>query len=237
MSERLVRKDIKHDRFVEEVEHAYDSMRKNSQRLVMLVVAVIVVLAAIAGFYAWQRKQERAAQQLLAEGIDVMGRQVVTDPAAPADPKSFKTEQEKLAKAEPIFKQVTDKYGRSAAADIADLYLAQIAVSRGDVAGAQAKFEKFIREHDDHVLAGTAQMSLYQLRLGAGAAKEVAADVEQKLSQEQTALPKDALLALLAKAYEMVGDEPKAKDAYQRIINEYPDSPYTLDAQRKVARG
>jgi predicted negative regulator of RcsB-dependent stress response len=239
MSDRLSRKNMKHDKFVDEVDHLYGSMRKNAQRLTALVIGVLVVLAVIGLFYWFQRNQERKAQDLLSQAIDVMQQQVGTaeqlDPAVPA-PK-FKTEQEKLAKAEPMFLEVVDKYGRSDAADIANLYLAQIAVEKGDVASARPRLESFVKEHSDHVLAATAQMSLYEIDLGSGKAKEVVSELEKKMTEEQTILPKDALLALLARAYEMSGDEAKAKDAYQRIINEYPDSPYTIDAQRKVARG
>lgn len=237
MSKGITRRQMKHDLFVDEVEHAYSTMRKNAMRMFGIVIAVVVVLAGVAGFYFWQRSQERKGQALLSEAIEVMQLPVAADPAAPADPKSFKTEQEKIAKAEPMFRKVVDGFGRTDAADVASLYLAQIEVEKGDVNSAKPKFEAFIREHPDHLLGATAQMSLYQLQLGAGQAKEVAADVEKKLAAESTLLPKDALLALLARAYEMAGDEAKARDAYQRIINEYPESTYTLDAHRKVARG
>lgn len=235
MAEHLNRKDLKHDRFVDEMEIAYAAMRRNTQRIVLAAVAVLLVIAAVVAFLAYNRRQENAAQTLLADAISTMDKPVAGEPGAPPD-APFKSNEEKLAKAEPIFRQVVSKYEGKDAADIADLYLARIAASRGDVATAEPKFRDFVSEHSDHLLAGSAQMSLYQIQLGKGATAEVIADVEKQLTAEEAILPKDALLSVLARAHEIGGNDAKAREAYQRIINEYPESAYAIDAQRKVAR-
>lgn len=235
MSDHLNRKDLKHDRFVDEMELAYGAMRRNTTRLVLAGVGIIALLAVILGIFAYGRRQEVAAQTLLAEAISTMEKPVSSEPGAPED-APFKTQDEKIAKAEPLFRQVTDKYGRKDAADIANLYLARIAASRGDLKSAEPKFRDFVDEHSDHLLAGSAQMSLYQIQIGNGKSKEVIADIDKQLASKEPALPKDALLAVLARCHETIGDDAKAKEAYQRIINEYPDSAYAIDAQRKVAR-
>lgn len=235
MAEHLNRKDLKHDRFVDEMEVAYGAMRRNTRYVVMGAVALVALIAAIVGLLAYNRSREAAAQALLAEAISTMEQPVAGEPGAPEN-APFKSQEEKLAKAEPIFRQVTEKYSGKDAADIADLYLGRIAASRGDIKAAEPKFRKFVDEHSDHLLAGAAQMSLYQLKLGSGATAEVIADVEKQLTAEEPILPKDALLALLARAYETSGNDAKAREAYQRIVNEHPESPYAIDAQRKVAR-
>lgn len=240
MSDRLTRKEIKHDvqhdRFVEEMDAAYSSVRRNATKVAAVVVAVLLLAAAAFGVYAYQRKQEEKAQVLLAEAIAVMEKPVATE-GETTEATAFKTQEEKVAKAEPLFKKVSEQYSGKDAADVADLYLARIAAARGDVKTAEPKVRKFIDEHPDHILAGSAQLSLYQIQLGSGAARQVIADVEKQLTTEDPVLPKDVLLSLLARAYELSGDEAKARDAYQRLVNEFPDSTYTIDAQRKIARG
>lgn len=240
MSDRITRKDIKHDvqhdRFVEEMETAYGAVRRNAMKI-GAVIAGIVALAGVAlGVFAYQKKQEEKAQILLAEAIATMEKPVATD-AASGEEAVFKTQDEKIAKAEPLFRKVVEQYRGKDAADIAELYLARIAAGRGDVKTAEPKVRAFLDEHSDHVLAGAAQLSLYQIQLGSGAAREVIADIERQLKAENPVLPKDVLLSTLARAYETIGDEAKARDAYQRLVNEFPDSTYTIDAQRKIARG
>jgi TolA-binding protein len=243
MSERLTRKDIKHDikhdRFIEEVEVAYDVIQRNRIRVIWIAVAALAIAALGFGLYAWKNKKEAAAQTLLSEAIHTMQIPIAGESQQPTPPDTptFKTNEERLAKAEPQFKEVVTKYPGSEAADVANLYLAQMESARGDIKSAEPKLRKFLDEHGDHVLAGSANLSLYQIELGSGRAKDVAADIDKQLSAEKPNLPKDVLLSIQARAYEQSGDEAKAKSAYQRLINEFPDSPYTLDAQRKVARG
>lgn len=236
MSDKLNRKEIKHDRFVEDVGVAYDFARTNRNQVIALAVGAVVIALAIWGFFVYRSSRENKAQSALADAITVMETSTGTaDPTSTAAPQ-FKSEQEKLAKAEPMFSAVAEKYSGTDASDVADLYLARIAASRGDAARAKERLQSFIRDHGDHMLAGAAQLSLYELQLQGGAgAKEVISEVEKELGKDDSPLPKDALLSMLARAYEMTGAPDKARDVYQRIVNEFPDSPYTIDAQRKLA--
>ena len=92
-----------------------------------------------------------------------------------------------------------------------------------------------MRGHRDHVLAGAAQLSLYELRMQPEEAASLITDLEAAVEAEESLVPKDALLSLLGRAYEMQGNREKARAAYQRIVTEFPDSAYTIDAQRSLA--
>lgn len=120
---------------------------------------------------------------------------------------------------------------------MASLYLAQIEAGRGEYESARTRFETFLDDHPDHLLAGTAEVSLLRMRLADGDTDAVITELQQRVDGEQERLPRPVLLALLAQAYEMKGEQDKAIQAYRRIANEFPDSPYSLDAQRKLAQG
>jgi len=47
-------------------------------------------------------------------------------------------------------------------------------------------------------------------------------------------LPADSLLVLLAHSYEVQGNDAKSRETYRRIVTEFPDSPFALEAQRRV---
>jgi TolA-binding protein len=233
--DRNTRRGIKHDKFVDEMGAAYAIANRNRARVAMGAIAVLAMALIAWGIVIWRGRQAATAQAKLAEAITVMDAPTGSAPQPGVEAPQFKTEQEKYAKAEPMFAAIVDDYSGSDAADVADLYLAHIATGKGDVNGARTRFEKFVREHPDHILAGGAQMSLYELRLQGGSAKDVVTELEQALSKDDTILPKDAILAVLARAYEVTGAPAKARDIYQRIVNEFPESPYTMDAQRKLA--
>ncbi|HXI13850.1 MAG TPA: tetratricopeptide repeat protein [Thermoanaerobaculia bacterium] len=234
MSERLNRKDLKHDKFVEEVGTAYSFARQNKRRLLGISGAILLLALSLAGWFAYQSRQESKGQLRLAEGIEVMNAPVSETPAPATVGKSYKTEDEKVLKAEPIFKEVVTKYKGSDAASIADLYLARIAAWRGDIASARPRLERFVASHREHLLAAPAQMSLYEMRIEAGEVKAVTTELEAELKKEESLVPHDSILALLARSYQRLGDRTKAAEMNRRIITEYPDSAYFLDAQRQL---
>lgn len=235
--DRATRHKIKHDKFVDDVGTAYSYMREHSRPVVWGIAAALAAIVLISGMFLYRRGQESRAQRRLAEAITILETPIEPQPPAGGPAPKYKTEQEKAAKAQPIFQDVANKYGGTNAADIAELYLAHFAADRGDLASARPKLQEFLRRHPDHILASAAQRSLYELRLSAGEGAQVVAELERNLSSEKGILPDDVTLALLAQALERTGNAVKAKETYQRIVNEFPDSPYSLDAQRKLAQG
>lgn len=237
MSDRINRKDLKHDRFVEGAGDTIVSVREHARTALAIAIAAIVLIVAAVGFVAWRRTVEERAQTSLAEAISTFERPLRDEaPEGTAEDRSFASEDERLQKSQPLFQAVVDQYGSSDAADVARLYLGQILVRQGKSAEALPLFEEFLSDHDDHFLAGSAQMSVYQIRMAEGQKSEVVAEMEQQLSSDTPRLPKDVLLAMLAEAYEAEGERVKARDAWQRLANEFPDSAYAIDAQRKIAR-
>ena len=103
---------------------------------------------------------------------------------------------------------------------------AELALAQVDVA--------VVERRPDHVLVGSARFSLYQLRIENGEATAVASELQAEIAKPSPVLPPDTLLVLLAHAYDAQGNGLKSKEAYKRITTEYPDSPYALEAQRRV---
>ena len=44
----------------------------------------------------------------------------------------------------------------------------------------------------------------------------------------------DTLLSLLAQSYDAQGNSEKSKETLRRIATQFPDSPYAIDAQRRI---
>ena len=235
--DRQHRHDLKHDKFVDEIGVLSSKARANQRLLITIAGAVIAIAAIIYGIIFFRGTRETNAQQALATAIETFDAPIGDPPAgqpAPTGPR-FKTEQERATAAEKQFNAVQAQYSGTDASDIAGLYLARLAANRGDAATARRELQNFVDEHDDHILVGSARYSLYQIRLENGEAAQVVNEVQQELKKEDDAvLPGDALLALLAQAYEAQGKNAESMEAYRRIANEFPESPYAVDAQRRI---
>ena len=233
--DRQHRHDLKHDKFVDEI-GALSVRARANQRLLLAIAGAVVAIAVIAfGIYFYRASREENAQQALASAIEINEASIgETKPEGYTGPH-FKTEAERTAAAQKAFDDVRAKYSGSDAADVAGLYVARMAVAKGDVKTARTLLEEFVGDHDDNILVGTARFSLYQLRIENGEAAKVAQELEAEVAKTEPVLPGDSLLVLLAQAYEVQGDAAKSKDAYRRITTEFPESPYVVEAARRAS--
>lgn len=233
--DRQHRRELKHDKFVDEI-GALSTRAKENQRILYALGAAAVAVAIIAyGFFFFRSNRERKAQDLLASAMETMESPLVV--ANQPNPQArFKTDPERTAAAEKQFKELKSKYSGTDAADVADLYLARIDAARGDVAGALKLLQDFVRQNPGNVLVGAARYSLFQMRIEAGEAPNVANELTAELAKKEDdrILPGDSLLVLLAHSYEVQGNEAKSRETYKRIVTEFPDSPFALEAQRRI---
>ena len=233
--DRQHRRDLKHDRFVDEVGLLTERARANQRGLLFIGAAALAIALIAYGIYFYRSNQEDKAQSALAQAIETFESPLVTEGQPQQDPRAkFKTEAERTAAAEKQFKDVQAKFGGTDSADVAGLYIARISASRGDVATAEKMLKEFVDEHPKHFLVGAARYSLFQMRIDNGQAPQVATELNAELAKTEPVLPADSLLVLLAHAYEIQGDEEKSRATYRRIVTEFPDSPFALEAQRRV---
>ena len=234
--DRQHRRELKRDKFVDEV-GSLTTRAKENQRLLVTATAAVVILAVIGyGIYFYRSNREQKAQEALAAAIDAIDSPLI-QAGTPNPMAKFKTEQERSERSEAMFRDVQKNYSGTNAADVANIYLARTAASRNDTATARKLLTDFISDHPKHLLVGAARYSLYQIRIGNGEAPQVVIELNAELAKsadQAQVLPPDTLLALLAQAYDAQGNSEKSKETYRRIATQFPDSPYAIDAQRRV---
>jgi TolA-binding protein len=234
--DRQHRKELKHDRFVDELGTLSARARAN-QRLLVTVTAAALALALLGyGIYFYHSNRETQAQEALGKAIDTIQSPLLPAAGGQAMPGAkYKTDQEKMSVAETQFRDVAKKYSGSDAGDVADLYLARIEAMKGNTSDAQVKLQKFVEDHPKSILVGAARFSLYSLRIDGGQSQQVINELQTQIAKPaDSVLPADTMLILLAHAYDAQGNADKSKDAYRRIVTEFPDSPYAVEAQRKA---
>jgi len=233
--DRQHRKDLKHDKFVDEIGSLSSRARENQRLLYMIAGGAVVLAVLVYGIFFYRSNREQKAQQDLSIAIDTIESPLM--PAAASQPvpnAKFKTEADRTAAAEKQFRAVTSNYSGTDASEVASLYLARIQAGKGDVAGARTLLQDFVNRNPKHLLVNGARYSLYQIRIDNGEAPQVAQELQAEISKSEPSLPADSLLSLLAHDFEVQGNPEKTKETYRRIVTEFPDSPYALEAQRKI---
>jgi tetratricopeptide (TPR) repeat protein len=237
MNQRLTRKEIKRDDFAAAVGRSVEYAESHVRTILYAVVGVVLVagLAVAAYFYLGQRRQ--GANQALAEAMKVYQAPVVATGAKPNDPSapSFPTEAARRARAKELLEKVRDDHGMSDAGDVAGLYLAQIAAAEDRLDEARKLWSDFADEHRGTMLAGEARLNLIDLDRKQGKSEQVVHELQAMLEQGDAPLPQDVILSELAKTLEELRRPREAVGFYQRILDEFPQSPYRQEAQQKIS--
>ncbi len=240
MSARLSRKDIKRDDFATAVERSVEYAESHT-RMILYILGAIVVLGALAyGIRAFLGQRSAAASADLSRALDVYEAQIVPPGSTPAKPQdkehpTFPDEASRRARAKQLFLEVRAKHGSTDAADVAGLYLAQIAVAEGKLEEAQKLWSEFVDSHKDTAPAAEARLNLYDLKRKQGKAEEVVGQLRPLLDDSSSPLPKDVVLYQLGLTYDALQRKQEAIGSYQRILDEFPQSPYRQEAQQKIA--
>lgn len=238
MSDRLTRKEMKQqDGFQVAVGRTLDTVHRYRRQIVLFAGVLVLLVVAVIAWFVYVSSIEDDAQALLAEGMEAYGAPLAGDETAEQDGATFPDEESRTARAEEIFGQVVDEYGMSDAADVARVYLGDIAAERGDAERARELWSDFVDEHPDHMVAAQVRLNLYALERAAGQGEQVAAELEEMVSDEDRDLPLDVALFELATTLEQLGREDDATVYYQRLVDEFGESPYAMAARQKIGDG
>lgn len=240
MSDRLTRKDIKHDiqqdEFVATVGRGVDYAQHHVRQLLLALGGVVLLGALVLGGRAWLAHRGDTAHDALAAAARLIEAPIVSAAPKPDDPQapSFASAEARRARAKAAFEAVVARHGGSDTADAARLYLAGIAVEEGQPERARELWQDYLREQPEGVLAAAARVSLWHLDRQQNKGEAVAAELRAMLDDADRPLPEDVLLDELAKTFDQLGRPEEAKAARQRILDEFPRSPYRDSAQQAL---
>ena len=240
MNERLSRKDIKkevqHDQFAENVQRSIEYVYGNLKTILVAagVIALLVVLVVLVSLWRSARYQEGVRELAYAQRVyDAPAGVAEPTPEDPREP-SFADEETRRSRAKGLFEQVVDRHGGELE-QVANLYLAQIALTEGDAERATTLWQE-LADGDD-AIAQQARLNLLAARREGGEAEAVAQELESMLDASDPPLPLDVVLFELAETYEQLDQTDEATAAYQRILDEFPDSAYRPAAEERAGTG
>jgi len=220
---RLTRKKLKQDEFVSGVDKIMRWLMENWRPVAVGLAALTAVFLIAWGAANWMGSREDAASWSLHEAVTAYQEQQekAGDPAASVESRA-------------AFEKVIDKYGRTKEADVARIYLARLDFEAGKVEEARSALEKVARRHKGDALGAVATLDLIHMRVASGQASEVIGQLRAMATGQDESLPRDVALFELGSAYEAEKDPAQAREYFQKLIDEFPKSPYVRTARQKL---
>jgi TolA-binding protein len=217
MAEKLTKRQLKQDQFLQSVYIAWGYARANLAPtllgLVGLVAAVMLAVQIGGSAATGTRSQDPEAEQaLVAAGNEFA--------------------QGRLESGAEALREVKRRHGSTRAGREASYLLGDSLFEMGDYAAAQAAFEEFLKDplYDDLLIDGA--------RLAIAACKEESGDLPGAAqdyrtlwtSAESPAVRVQAALAA-ARVARTQGRDADARELYQGIVDAYPQAPEAEDAR------
>ena len=226
MARRITRKQLKQsDEFVSTMDTVLHWLSENWRPIVAGLVGICAAAAIWWMFSLWSDSRAEDASYALNhavtvyEGEDSVGQLIPT-----GDPDAAEVE----------FLQVIEHYGKTDQADMARVYLARIYFDRNETDAARDLLVGLAERHRGDTIGRIATLDLIHLRIAAGQATEVAVELEAMVAGANPSLPRDVALYELGQLYMAEQNQAQAGEYFQKLVDEFPESPYGNLAQMRL---
>jgi predicted negative regulator of RcsB-dependent stress response len=224
MGRRITRKQLKQDEFVSTVDTIihWGAGYWRPVAVGLAVVCAVVLLWWLGS--RWSASRADQASYLLYQAVSAYEEQLAGGASAGAGED-----------AEARLQEVIDRYGTADQADTARVYLAKLHIDRGDNETARSLLVEVIDRHAEDALGRLATLDLIHLRAASGEFAEVAQELEAMVAGADRRLPRDTALYELAELFVLQRDVERARSYFQKLVDEFPSSPYTSRARQRLA--
>lgn len=236
---RSERRHLKENELVAFVDRSRELLESRRREIITVITLAIVVLAGVAGYYAWRSRAEDKAATLLTDAETVLQAQVTTPaPPTPGQPTpkppagTYQSEQAKLEAALPKLADVYTRYPSTESGLAARYYAANALAALGRRDEAEKRYREVIDKGG--IYSQMARLGLAEFLANSGQ-HDRAIDIYKELTVEPKGdMPVDSVLMQLGRAYARAGRRSEAQQTYTRLVQEFPESLYAADAKKEL---
>jgi tetratricopeptide (TPR) repeat protein len=220
--------------------HAGDFASRNKRTMTMTIVAIMLVAVAVGAYFAWRNSVDAASREALAKAMVVYEARVVPptpspEGVAPAPTAgTYPSEKAKLEAALPLFLAAADAHPSSDAGRMARFHAAGVLVALGRYDEAQKHYDQLTSAGG--LLGQSARLGKADAQLRAGQHDAAIASFKELSERTDSAMPKEALLLELARAYKVAGKTEDAKKTLTQIVEQHADSPAAAAAKQELEK-
>jgi len=229
MARKITRKELKHDEFVEAAFDLGHWFEQHWKPVVMGAGAVVVLALAVWGGVALTERRRQHTEALLAQGQRQF-EQAATE--------GF-TSDDDLSSALAAFEGVVDSAGAESTTGQVALYYQAVTLQKlGRQQDAIACLEQVTGEGNlPRTLRAAASSLLASLYAESGSSSRAAEFLDGIVAQEDPALPADQALLQLGKIFLNEGRDEQARETWQRIVDDYPQTNSAAEARALLGGG
>jgi TolA-binding protein len=216
-----------------QVREAFKTRRSEMTTAVVLVVALGV---AAVGYFGWREHGQTKAHALLAEALVVQDARIGPPPAPGTSSNSlyFPTEHDRAQAALTKFKVAADAYPASDAGIYARYQEASTWLALGSPTQASAAYQRVIDTAGAGLYGQMARLGLAEAQVTAGQFDPAITTYKDLSQRKDGPLPVDGILMQLGRAYLGAGKKSDAQQTFTKLVDEYPESPFSGDAKREL---
>jgi tetratricopeptide (TPR) repeat protein len=226
---RLKRKELKRNELAETFGRTVDYVSHHRRGATEAVAAVIAVLVLAAGFFLFRTWRAHQAGRELSAALEILDSPLASDAAAATAPRTFPSAEARETEAAKHLREAAKK-GSTEAGRAAKTILA----ARTDKPATAAETLARVAREGHAEVAAMAEVDAARLLAAEGKTTEAIDRLKRAIESPESTTPKDVLLFTLAETYEKAGSSADARATYQRLVNDYPNSPYRSEAQGKI---
>lgn len=226
--------------------HAQSWADRNSRTLLMIVVAVVVVGGGVLAYGAWRTSADTNARVALAEAMVIEEARVMpptapagttNDPTAPGGqlPGTYPTEKAKLEASLPKFQAAADQFPDTDAGVMARFHLAKNLVALGRYDEAIAHYDQVIASGGT-LIAKTARLGKAEAQLRSAKYDPAIATLKEFVDGKDPALPAEALLMELGRAYKLAGKTEDARKTFTQVTEQHANTPFADLAKQEIEK-
>jgi TolA-binding protein len=215
---------------------ARDVMETKSRELTMIVVALVVIAAVGIAYFVWRDRTESRAHALLADAMTVEEARIgpAAAPGTPNPGLSFPTERDRTQAALTKFKVAADAYPSTSAGLFARYQEAAAYMQLGNPASAASTYQQVIDRAGNGIYGQMARLGLAEAQARAGQYDQALKEFTELSQKKDGPLPVDGILMQLGRTYVAAGKRTEAQQTFTRLVDEYPESPFSGDARKEL---
>jgi TolA-binding protein len=233
---RAERHRLKQNDLREFTRQASDAFEGRRREVTAVVVVLAVAAAAWIGYSVWRSNVDGKAHVLLADAFLVQQARVGPPAEATGGAASltFPTERERTEAAVAKFKAVADAYPSTSDGIFARYQEAAGMMALGKPADAAKAYQQVVDRAGDSVQGQMGRLGLAEAQARSGQYEQAINVFKEMAQRKDGPLPIDGILMQLARIYVDAGRSNDAQQTFNRIVEEFPDSPFTAEARREL---
>jgi predicted negative regulator of RcsB-dependent stress response len=234
------REQLKHNEAADAIVAASSFASRHGRTIALAAVAVLLLVGAVFGYRAFKARTEERAQAQLAQAVEILNAPIAPTPAAGAAPApaatgTYATEAARADAALTKLLATADQFGRTDAGLRARYYAASLYAESNRPKEAADAYQKVRDDAGGSTLMGRmASLGLASMQVRQKQFDPAIKTLQELAQRRDGPLPVDAVLVQLADAYQQSGRAAEATQTLQRVIDEFPQSPYAADARQRV---